>query len=236
MESNNFWNKIWNERGRFYPEDDPAKIAGYDQAFSSFSNETLNEITNDIKKKLELQSSDSLFELGCGSGLLLNVLSNVVMDHAGTDLSAGMVERAKQLYPHLKVKQSDSLSLDFPDNSFSKLYVHAVFQYFPDYEYAEKVIDELFRIGKDNSIVHLSNIMDIDRKEEYIKAREQIGKQSGDVWKSSVKEAVSHLYYTKQFFNDYAIKRNLECLILNRNIAGYMNAQFRFDVVLKKSK
>jgi ubiquinone/menaquinone biosynthesis C-methylase UbiE len=68
----------------------------------------------------ENKTKGKMIDLGCGSGQTTKFLAeNGVKDIAGTDLSPGMIRKAKQLNPNLRFQAADMLKLDFPDQYFA---------------------------------------------------------------------------------------------------------------------
>jgi SAM-dependent methyltransferase len=87
-------------------------VACYDATAAAYAAELFDELS---KKPL-----DRLFDLGCGPGQTTRFLAdNGVKDIIGTDLSQGMIAKARELSPNLQFRTADMLNLDFPDESFA---------------------------------------------------------------------------------------------------------------------
>jgi SAM-dependent methyltransferase len=56
-------------------------------------------------------------DLGCGTGRITQHLHELGKDAFGVDLSDGMVDQARKLYPHLSFRQGDITKLDLEDGS-----------------------------------------------------------------------------------------------------------------------
>lgn len=56
-------------------------------------------------------------DLGCGAGRITGHLHDLGLDAFGIDLSPGMVEQARKLYPHLEFRTGDFTRLDLEDDS-----------------------------------------------------------------------------------------------------------------------
>lgn len=232
--SDDAWGRIWEERGRAYPDDDPALIAGYDQVFSQLSPKTVDGLAADISAKLELDAEDALLDVGCGAGLLLRRLAPRVAQAWGTDRAASLVDRTRSLFPDLRVRQAEAEALPFEAGSFDKVLLHGVTQYFPDEAYATRSLDEALRVCKPRCRVLACDVMDAAKREVYLETRARLAASDTPRWTSSVKESPPHLYLTHEFFQSFAAGRGIDCAILGRNVAGYINAQFRFDVLLTR--
>ncbi|MFQ5666799.1 MAG: class I SAM-dependent methyltransferase [Candidatus Binatia bacterium] len=89
----------------------------YDRRWSFYIEATLRETL----RRLELQPGESLLDVGCGTGVLLEVLSASVPDAklSGADPSREMLDVArKRLGAAVVLKQSHAESLPFPDQVF----------------------------------------------------------------------------------------------------------------------
>lgn len=61
-----------------------------------------------------------MIDLGCGPGQTTKfLLDEGVKDILGTDISDGMIEKAKTLFPNINFETADMLQLKYADNSFS---------------------------------------------------------------------------------------------------------------------
>lgn len=231
------WNRIWDERGRDYPEDDPAKISGYDQAFSMITPEVADRHADTVARQLDLRPDDALLDMGCGAGMLLSRLSPRVRRASGTDRSEGMVARLRKLYPRLDVQVAEARSLPFPDATFDKVLAHGVFQYFPDEGHALAALDELARLTRGGGRIVLCDLMDLDTRAEYLafRARLAAAAPAGSTWTSSVCEPVSHLYLRRGFFERWGRARGFSVRVSDRDVPGYANARFRFDVIVDRT-
>ena len=56
-------------------------------------------------------------DLGCGTGRITQHLHELGLDAFGIDLSEGMLDQARQRYPHLSFTQGDITKLDLEDDS-----------------------------------------------------------------------------------------------------------------------
>ena len=56
-------------------------------------------------------------DLGCGTGRITQHLHELGKDVFGVDLSPGMVDQARKLYPHLEFQVGDNNALDLTDDS-----------------------------------------------------------------------------------------------------------------------
>ena len=68
----------------------------------------------------ENKDKGKMIDLGCGPGQTTRFLAeNGVTDTLGTDISSGMISKAKELNPGLEFQTADILKLPFADQSFA---------------------------------------------------------------------------------------------------------------------
>ena len=90
-----------------------------------------------------------VLEIGCGVGRLLRPLAARVARVVGVDVSAGMLDRARDYcggLPNVHLELTDG-SLDFlPDAGFDFVFSHIAFQHLPRKAYAERYFRDAFRV------------------------------------------------------------------------------------------
>ena len=101
----------------------------YDRRWSFYIEATLRETLS----RLELQPGESLLDVGCGTGALLEALLATGREAqlSGADLSPEMLEVARsRLGKAVLLKQSHAESLPFPDEAFDVVVSTNAFHYF----------------------------------------------------------------------------------------------------------
>jgi SAM-dependent methyltransferase len=107
---------------------EPDKIAAcYNLTADKYVEELFDELSNKPLDRLLLKQFASenklkgkMIDLGCGPGQTTKFLAeNGATDILGTDLSPGMIDKAKQLNPSLHFQTANMLKLDFPDQYFA---------------------------------------------------------------------------------------------------------------------
>ncbi len=223
---------MWEERGRSYPVDDPAALDGFDQPFSKMTPEAVARITGDLMRTLALRPRDHVLEVGCGAGSLMSWMAHHTRI-TGTDLAFGMLQRGRTLWPALRGVQADALRLPFRSGGFAAAFSHSVFLYFPDYNYARVALSEMRRVVRRGGGLVIADVPDLEGRETYLQARADLATNASPVWRSSVAEDLEHLYYDRDFFRDWAAEQGCGVRFTDRDVPGYLNGRFRFDVVLQ---
>lgn len=123
--------------------DKQAKI--YDESnYSKYPRECYPHVIKEISK-IEF---DTILDLGCGTGSVLNLLLEQKPDvHAyGVDLSDEMLEIARQkLGGKVELIQGDSEKLPYEDNSFDVVMCTESFHHYPN---PLKALEEVYRVLK----------------------------------------------------------------------------------------
>ncbi len=221
------WELLWEKKGE-NKEFDPIGVVGFDKAISVSKQEFVKQIVETVKSNLKILPSDKLLEVGCGAGMLLIPLSKSAKKADGVDLSLSLISMLRKAHPELDVFVAEANSLPFEDESYDKILMHSVFQYFQSINYAHDVVFELLRVCKKPGILFIMDMPDLEKKEECIKYMSKLHP------KKYADKKLQHLFYRKKFFEDMCNKKDLECKIVDQNIKGYDNSRFRFNVLIKK--
>lgn len=108
--------------------------------------------------------------------------------------------------------------LPFPDKSFDKIFCHSIFQYFPNYKYAARVIKEMLRVLCNGGKCLIMDVPDIEKKESYFKV------------KTPDSHNLKRRFYNKEWFINLVPNTR----ILRHRIPNYKNSHFRFNVLIQK--
>lgn len=110
-----------------------------------------------IIQGLNLQRSDKVLDLGCGTGYYLFLLSNLPVELSlnGLDYDEKALEEAKQSLKDKKIKffAGDSHNLPFEDNSFDKIVASEVLEHLDD---DQKALKEVYRVLRPGGIFVIS--------------------------------------------------------------------------------
>ncbi|MEW5993793.1 MAG: class I SAM-dependent methyltransferase [Candidatus Zixiibacteriota bacterium] len=115
-----------------------------------------------IVDRLPAKEGMDIIDLGCGTGILFDMLRRRVGDRGsitGVDFSMQMVLQAYRNFPfpNVNVVDADATMLPFADDSFDMAVAFSAFPHFSD---QQKAIDETHRVLKPNTrffIIHLQS-------------------------------------------------------------------------------
>ncbi len=132
------WHEVWERKGSLETED-LKELNGYEETTID-----PNFVANQITKILDIQPTDKILEVGCGAGMLAKYLD---CDYVGVDYSQSLVKKHIKLLCNSVIHGSAD-NLIFKDKSFDKAFSYSVFHYFPNFQYAQTVIEEMSRVSK----------------------------------------------------------------------------------------
>ena len=206
--------EYWNKKGSGNIKDQK-NINGYEGKLSYLPNYSYRYLITSIKKRLKLSKKNILLDVGCGGGILTYGLQKYVKQIIGIDASSQMLQHVPQTIETYLAKADN---MPFLDNKFDKLLCHSIFQYFPDINYARKVLKEMERVCKPKGLIYIVDLPDETKRKEYEKS------------KKVEKHNLIRLFYSKEFF----LKNWPKAKIFNNKLKGYGNAKFRFNLVYQK--
>ncbi len=193
------------------------EVSGYSHGLAQITQKGLRDIIDTARNFLDLKITDTLLDVGCGAGLLTDQLVNHVGVTIGIDASSEMLGRASKESRFIRVI-APAVHLPFPNESFNKIFCHSIFQYFPNHQYAAKVVAEMLRVMRPGGKCLIMDIPDITKKKGYMKT------------KIHDSHNLKRIFYSKEWF----ARLVPDAEIFEQEIQDYGNSQFRFDVLIRK--
>jgi len=106
-------------------------------------------ILNSFIALSNFRSSDTVLDLGCGTGTVICAIYNLIKEPHGIDISDEMMSIIdKNKYPLLNLKCGSSTDLPYPNDKFDKITVRSVFHHIIDPEDQRKTLKECYRVLK----------------------------------------------------------------------------------------
>src|ERR1700744_3520981 len=106
----------------------------------------------EIAQLMELAAGLSLpqqrrraIDFGCGVGRLTRALQQHFPQTVGVDISAGMLQKARELTPACEFREANDLS-SFPAQFADLIYSNLVLQHQPDKENVKRIIRDMLRV------------------------------------------------------------------------------------------
>lgn len=240
MEENN-WKRLWSNRcadKTILRGGDPEKIfmelkrsSGFDVVKDQLTYQSFLGWYREMKENLSCRLPDgkamqSVFEVGCGSGANLFLFEHDGMTCGGIDYSPKMLESAKQVLRTTDIRCGDASELP-TEPVYDALISVSVFGYFTGLDYAEIVLEKMYR--KARYSIGILDIADAEKENAYLAYRRQSIPDYEERYKG-----LPRLFFSKEFFTDFARAHDMEIEISPVNLKNYWNSQFYFDCYLYK--
>ena len=226
------WKRIWNKREIEHGDDtllSLIRLDGFDEGAGNISQVNWIEYVNWIKGKLDIDETDSIFEIGCGGGAFIYPFYNMGHKVAGIDYSNSLIKNIQDTIPNMNFFCCEAIKLNV-SKKFDVVISNSVFQYFESYDYAEIVVNKM--LNKARKKIAVLDINDIDKRNDAENLRR--GALSKEEYENKY-SGLNHLFYDKTFFIDIARRFNYTIDVFSQNIKHYGNNPFRFNVIISKN-
>jgi len=236
----NEWKTIWNGKtvdisnaeSEFAIFRELKKADGFDVAvgdaeayYRSFYEEWMDFY--DKLNELATKKINSVYEVGCGSGVNLFMFKNRGIERlGGLDYSESLIQNAKDVTKcdDIVNKEASQLSEEI---KYDLVMAESVFQYFDNLEYAEQVLRKM--LNKSTGIVYLGEIHDVQYEEELMEYRKRTIENYDEKYKG-----LSKLFYSKEWIEFIAGDRNV--VYTKKDNREYINSKYCFNCfILAKS-
>lgn len=198
---------------------------GYDNPFSAFTPEAWQDYVRRWATTLDIRPGTSVFEVGCGAGAFLYELDRLGARVAGVDLSAELVACARVALPDGEFTVGDAGDLD-TSAAFDVLVSSAVFMYFPDLDYASRVLNAMAAKAR-----HAVAILDLpDRRLEHAALEARAAACGGTARYQAKYQRLPHLSYERSWFVEALRQCGVHDIhVATQELEGYGNAPYRFN-------
>lgn len=207
-----------------------------------FTLEEIQQYIDNFMIKLQpyLDKEKKVLEIGCGHGLVLSNIAPQVKYYLATDLSQVILDKNKTQYnfDNVDYQQFSASEIDqIKEQEFDVVVISSVIQYFPDNFFVEKMIRGVIKVLKDEGIIYLDDLMNLQKKEDLIQStlqfRDTHPKFNTKIfWEDDLFIAPEFFEYLQSKYPEIQ-----ECVITNK-LGSIENelTKFRYDVMLKINK
>lgn len=127
-----------------------------------------------------LEKGAKIVEYGCGYGRILQLLHEAGYSHLrGYDFAPKMIERGKELYPHLDLHAiGESGKIPVESSSIDFVILSTIMTCTPDEKEQSSIVEEMKRVLKPGGLLYLFDFLLCDHeryKEKYRQGFEQFG-------------------------------------------------------------
>lgn len=227
------WRQVWLRRklpaGREAGLRDLIDLDGFDTGAGRIETADWQAYALAVAALLGLTSGDSVFEVGCGAGAFLFALrEQLELRVGGADYSPSLIAAARRTLPEGAFEVLEASELP-PEPAYDFVLANSVFHYFPDLEYAQRVLERM--IAKSKRVVAVLEVPDLSLRaaaerlrSDRLSAEEYDRKYAG----------LEHLYYARDWFVRIAATREFDCRLVPSPIPNSAQAEFRFGALLSK--
>jgi trans-aconitate methyltransferase len=223
------WKEIWNKDERISKIilESLIKADGFDSGAGSFSVDDWIKYTNEFYNILKIKNTDSIYDIGCGSGAFVYPLYLKKHLVGGVDYSKILIDLANTIMQDNNFTNNEAININ--DDRYDIVLSHSVFQYFKDLDYAKNTIRKM--INKANKKIAILDINDATKENEYHRIRmENMNEQD---YKTKY-QGLEHMFYNKEWFENIAKEFNLKIDIFDQTFKKYSNSKLRFNVIMEK--
>jgi amino acid adenylation domain-containing protein len=250
----NEWEGVWDQiyRQRTTPDDPTFNIIGWNNSYSRtpFPDEEMREWVAQTVTRITSLEPRRVWEIGCGTGLLLFRLAPLCETYLGTDHSVTVLQSlapyvASMPQVHLQrspAHEAPADSLPYRQGQFDTVILNSVAQYFPSADYLLSVIDTGIAALRDGGAFYLGDIRNLVQLEAFHTSI-QLFQAPDDLPVTSLRERVQRAIAQEQelvlhpeFFTSLP-RRNprvtsVEILVKNGRSDNELT-RFRYDVILR---
>lgn len=223
-----YWKKNWDTSAE--EKDDIRLVSGW-------GNRKFQEMLfaiNDVSKKLDLTSEDTLLDAGCGAGIFEIAFTHWIREIEAVDFSSEMVKLAKKQtidFPNVNIQRANIKNLPYKNKYFNKILVNSVIQYLENMEEVNQAIHELHRIVKNDGILCLSLIPDADKKEDFLNGFYYLGLPEDQI-KDRIEKNSNIIWFSKDSLVDLLEKSGFTSYSIEKPCIEFLN-KYYFDIVIK---
>jgi len=106
-----------------------------------------------VLKHIKIEDGDSILDVGCGLGVLLEAIKNPTVKKTGIDIDPECIEISKQFLPEADLRVADACDLPFPDNTFDRQTATCILEHVDN---PPAMIREMYRVCKEGGTAMIS--------------------------------------------------------------------------------
>jgi SAM-dependent methyltransferase len=228
------WREIWEKRAPGASGTpglgELIALNGFDSGAGFVSVDDWRANARAIATRIDLASSDSIYEVGCGSGALLYALLEIKqVGIGGIDYSQALISAAKKAIPAGDFTVGEALETK-PEPIADWVIAHSVFHYL-DLAYAERVLARMTqKAAKGVAVLEVPD--NATRAESEGMRRDQLSPGEYD----EKYAGLEHTYFDRDWFSLQAAKHGTSCKISQSFFPDSPQSRFRFNALILKQK
>lgn len=170
----------------------------------------------------------SIYEVGCGSGVNLYLFQEVskIAKLGGLDYSQALVDIAQKVIKSEDIVCAEAKELGTA-SKYDVVLADSVFQYFHNTDYGMDVLQKMYE--KANRMVVITEIHDQAKQEEHLNYRRSVVENYDEHYKG-----LDKTFYTREMLTAFAKKHGCRYEIIEPENELYWNNKYVFDFYLYK--
>lgn len=149
---------LWNLQAGFSKESNKAFMSGWKNSYNNqmFSEEEIQEYINDTRIKIApyIDADSTVLEIGCGSGMISDIIAPLVQKYDGVDISDGVLEKLKVSNEEKGIVNMSLFNLAADEigdigRTYDVILSSSVTEYFSGYNYLRTVVSECIKCVND---------------------------------------------------------------------------------------
>ena len=151
------------------PVDPTLNIVGWNNSYTEepFPKEEMEEWVRETVADIRRLKPRRIYEIGCGSGLLLFRLAPYCDEYQGVDYSLDTVQKVERIkhqagldHVHVAQRMADDFE-GIDDHRFDCVIINSVIQYFPSIDYLIRVLEGAVRIVRPGGKIYLGDVRNL---------------------------------------------------------------------------
>lgn len=229
------WFGIWNSRGSDSAADLSLEkliaLNGFDSGSIAIGATEWRENARRVAALLGIQTGDSVFEIGCGSGAFLYALKEVVQcEIAGADYSAGLIAAARKVFPMNRFDVTNATELDTSEQ-YDVVISHSMFHYLALVDASEVIRRMLSKTRRTIGIFDLPDLQTRDSAERMRRGTLPEGEYEKKY------QGLIHTYYEKDWLKEQIelSSPGAHIEIIASQIENNPQSPYRFGLIVHKA-
>ena len=180
--------------------------------------------------------AEKVLEIGCGSAPILYMLQSKGSQIFGIDPLEDLIKYASKSMPAGNFDCTDALNINFLDKKgkkekFDLILCNSVFQYFDHENHVMESINANLKKLKKGGTFIISDLFDVNKKNEYISFRKKELKVSDRQWDQMYKD-IRHIYLDPEKVKSTLSKLGFFTKIKKPSFYLSNHRSFRFDIFI----
>lgn len=153
MKSVKEWTQHWDNKNHIT---NPVELNGYCIKGKPIPTDDYNKaVVFPTIERLQVKPNQSVLDIGCGSGLMLDKMEEITTNLFGLEPSGELLKRYKGC---AKTYVGAAHQLPFKKENFDRVLMFGVAVYFPDFEYFKNVVLNVFSLLKQDGIFLIGDL------------------------------------------------------------------------------